>query len=373
MTQVFISYSRKDLSFVEQLVSDLKMQGFDVWYDVSGISGGTKWRIEIELAIRNSQFVIIVLSPDSIASEWVDREFLFASKQKLKIIPLMYRSCELTLNYLDLNYIDVQGDSYQGNFPGILRALSINAQNVPISRIKVLTLSAIWGNKYLISVVVLMAILLGSFSLWRLNGKQVLFEPTTIQSVYNSVVTATLSRTVPPPTSTITLTATPKSTATKEHGFIIMEPQDVLNIAPTLQTFGQLAVEKYSIDERNKVNNTLRFTINSTTNTPILWRWFWCAVNNKVLTQNMTKISIIFDADSHVIPEEQLATVIFENSDPVYKGWKCRTYETVLQEWKPGTYKITQTTTISSAINDGRDTFEAGYKIYEYTVNITPK
>jgi formylglycine-generating enzyme required for sulfatase activity/tRNA A-37 threonylcarbamoyl transferase component Bud32 len=163
-----------------------------------------------------------------------------------------------------------------------------------------------------------------------------------------------------------------KATPTPEPGFTIVDPQEVLNIAPRLGTLGQLAVEKYSTEDRNRINSTLTFTINSTPDVPILWRWFWCAVNDEVLEQNMTKISLIFDANGYVIPKEQLATVVFENADAAYKGWKCRTYETVLRDWKPGTYKLIQTTTLSSAINDGRDTFEAGYKIYEYTVIISP-
>jgi hypothetical protein len=32
MTQVFISYSRRDLTFVEGLAADLKAAGLDVWY-----------------------------------------------------------------------------------------------------------------------------------------------------------------------------------------------------------------------------------------------------------------------------------------------------------------------------------------------------
>jgi TolB protein len=123
MAQVFISYARKDLAFVEQLAADLKSAGLDVWYDVSRLGGGSRWMSEIEAANRNSEFVIVVLSPDSMASEWVDREFMFASRLKRKVIPLMYRSCDLTLNYLNLNYIDVQGDNYKRNFDAILRAL----------------------------------------------------------------------------------------------------------------------------------------------------------------------------------------------------------------------------------------------------------
>lgn len=131
MAQVFISYSRKDLSFVEQLATDLKNAGFDVWYDISGIGGGSRWRVAIENAIRSSQFAIVVLSPDSTASEWVEREFLFASNLKRKIIPLYYRHCELPLNYLNLNYIDVQGDHYRENFDEIMRALKEHPASSP--------------------------------------------------------------------------------------------------------------------------------------------------------------------------------------------------------------------------------------------------
>ncbi len=138
MAKVFISYSRKDLSFVEQLATDLKKAGLDVWYDVSSLGGGARWRVEIEAAIKNSQFVIVVLSPDSIASEWVEREFLFASKLERKIIPLMYRSCELTLNYLDLNYIDVQNENYDQNFDELLKALRADETKTasPVTEVK---------------------------------------------------------------------------------------------------------------------------------------------------------------------------------------------------------------------------------------------
>jgi Tol biopolymer transport system component len=123
MAQIFISYSRKDLSFVEQLAADLRDAGYEVWYDVSGLRGGSRWRFEIENAIRNSEFAIFVLSPNSIASEWVEREFLFSSNLKRKLIPLMYQPCELPLSYLNLNYIDVHGDNYKRSFNEILEAL----------------------------------------------------------------------------------------------------------------------------------------------------------------------------------------------------------------------------------------------------------
>ena len=131
MPQVFISYARTDLAFVEQLAADLRKAGFEVWYDISGLSGGSRWRVDIENALRSSQFVIVVLSPDSIKSEWVDREFLFASNLGLKITPLLYRKCELSLNYLNLNYVNVQGGKYRKNFGEILRALDRDLAPLP--------------------------------------------------------------------------------------------------------------------------------------------------------------------------------------------------------------------------------------------------
>ena len=127
MAQVFISYSRKDLTFVEQLALDLKGAGLEVWYDVSRLEGGERWRTEIQNAIKSSQYVIIVLSPDSVESVWVEREFIYSSNLNRKIIPLLYRQCELPLNYLDLNFVDVQGENYQRNFDRVLKALSVTA------------------------------------------------------------------------------------------------------------------------------------------------------------------------------------------------------------------------------------------------------
>lgn len=125
MKKVFISYSRKDITFVEGLVSDLKKAGLHVWYDLSGLDGGVRWRVEIEKAIRESQYVLVVLSPDSVASEWVEREYLFSTTHGKKIIPLFYRPCDLPMYYLNVQYIDVQGANYRRNFGEILRTLGM--------------------------------------------------------------------------------------------------------------------------------------------------------------------------------------------------------------------------------------------------------
>ena len=125
MTQVFISYSRKDLEFVDRLANDLKATGFEVWYDLSGLEPGSRWRQEIQKAIQESQFFLVVLSPNSIISDWVEREFLFASDQDKKIIPLLYQPCTLPMWSLNLHFIDMQGKNYSLHYQDLLKVMGV--------------------------------------------------------------------------------------------------------------------------------------------------------------------------------------------------------------------------------------------------------
>jgi hypothetical protein len=123
MTQVFISYSRKDLAFVERLAEDLQAAGLEVWYDLFGLEGGTRWGQEIQNAIEASQCFVVVLSTNSIDSEWVEKEFMYANSLKKKIIPLLYQPCKTPMWFINLHFIDVQGENYDRNFWVILKAM----------------------------------------------------------------------------------------------------------------------------------------------------------------------------------------------------------------------------------------------------------
>lgn len=129
MSQVFISYSRKDIEFVDRLANDLKAAGFEVWYDLSGLEAGTQWGSEIQKAIETSQFFLVVLSPNSIKSSWVEREFLHASDQGKKIIPLLYQQCALPMWSLNLHFIDMQGKNYTRKYQELLKIMGIQPES----------------------------------------------------------------------------------------------------------------------------------------------------------------------------------------------------------------------------------------------------
>jgi hypothetical protein len=219
MSQVFISYSRRDLSFVEQLVSDLKRTGIDVWYDLSGLEGGSRWRIEIQKAIKNSDFVIVVISPDSVESEWVEREYLFASNLKKKILPIMYRECELPMSFLDLNYVDAQGDNYSQNFDKITRFLDREA--LPAS-----SLENTWSAKRL-SVASFVGLgtvaVLGILAFFLLNGRNVGNDSPLTSTPQQTPVEGTA--TSESGMSSVVATATamqPESTSTQPPAPVVM-------------------------------------------------------------------------------------------------------------------------------------------------------
>ena len=61
MTDVFISYARKDQVFVRKLHDALVTQGRDVWVDWEDIQPTAKWRAEIYDGIEkadNSTFAV---------------------------------------------------------------------------------------------------------------------------------------------------------------------------------------------------------------------------------------------------------------------------------------------------------------------------
>jgi hypothetical protein len=61
--RVFISYSRDDLRFADQVVAALHVCGFECFIDREGISGGEDWKRRLGNLIRDADTVVFVLSP----------------------------------------------------------------------------------------------------------------------------------------------------------------------------------------------------------------------------------------------------------------------------------------------------------------------
>jgi hypothetical protein len=84
----FVSYSRTDSGYVEQLIAWFAENGVPVWSD-AGIAYGSQWPAVVRDAVDQSGAVVVVMSPEAESSEWVDRELARAELKGLPVLPLL--------------------------------------------------------------------------------------------------------------------------------------------------------------------------------------------------------------------------------------------------------------------------------------------
>ncbi len=88
MTNIFISYSRKNKSSTEALSDDIEGLGNTVWFDKK-LSGGQPWWDKILENIRNCDVFVFVLSAESLDSSACTLEYEYADKLGKMILPVL--------------------------------------------------------------------------------------------------------------------------------------------------------------------------------------------------------------------------------------------------------------------------------------------
>jgi serine/threonine protein kinase len=109
---LFISYSRRDKAFVQELRQHLTTNGFTLWID-DAIEHGDQWFNQIHDAIKTCAAFLVIMTPESEQSEWVQKEILLAKRYKKPIFPLLRDGDEFAL-LIDIQY----GDVRDGQMPG---------------------------------------------------------------------------------------------------------------------------------------------------------------------------------------------------------------------------------------------------------------
>lgn len=116
MPHIFISYSHADSAYAHKLAEKLKQEGFSVWID-NRISYGAVWPREIQERLDACAAFIVIMTPHSYESDWVQNELVRAQSRKKLIFPMLLEGDESWLAVQTMRYVDVKnGDLPQADF-----------------------------------------------------------------------------------------------------------------------------------------------------------------------------------------------------------------------------------------------------------------
>jgi hypothetical protein len=223
MAKVFISYSRKDIDFVRKLAGDLETAGYDVWWDITDLQGGDDWVNTIPQAISSSQYVIVVLTPASIESEWVRKEYTQALSLRKKIIPLMLIPSSVPFALNTLNFVNFASGEYEDNFKKLLLPLGYTGKPPEVTPYRKPMLPPAFLKFGIPGVVGLILILI-----FALSPGTTPPETPTVTSSPTTAAPPTSTATLEPPTATDTPTASATVTRT-----VTSTPTVTLTSTPT--------------------------------------------------------------------------------------------------------------------------------------------
>jgi CheY-like chemotaxis protein len=149
MPKVFISHSSKDKTFVDRLATDLKNAGIDVWFDKWEIGVGDSIVEKINAGLKESDYVAVVLSRNSVNSRWVQQELNAAyiaslDKQNNMVLPILIEYyVEIPPLIRDRRYADFRTD-YNTGLNALLEVLCHFPKRM--IRKKLAKISSLWHN-----------------------------------------------------------------------------------------------------------------------------------------------------------------------------------------------------------------------------------
>jgi hypothetical protein len=125
--RVFISYSSLDKMHATWLSVDLANSGHSPWLDEWEIKVGESIPIKISLGLEECDFVLVLLSSNSVGSGWVEREWSAkywteVQTGKASVIPVLLEDCEIPTLLRPKKYADLRHD-YRDGLDRILDAL----------------------------------------------------------------------------------------------------------------------------------------------------------------------------------------------------------------------------------------------------------
>jgi hypothetical protein len=123
--RVFISHSEREDSLAQTLRAPLQRAGFDVLDPEEG--GGGNLPLAIGKALERAQAMLVLLSPDSVGSGWVQKELEYAlgnARFRGRVVPVLVRpTADVPWILRQLHMVDVTHDAPPGAVRKIVDAV----------------------------------------------------------------------------------------------------------------------------------------------------------------------------------------------------------------------------------------------------------
>jgi hypothetical protein len=90
--KVFISHAAEDEALASKIVSSLEDAGLEVWYDRREIIPGDNWADRIANGLRESNAMVVLVTPTALESNHMQRDIDYALTQKRfkgRLVPVL--------------------------------------------------------------------------------------------------------------------------------------------------------------------------------------------------------------------------------------------------------------------------------------------
>lgn len=187
MSHAFVSYSRKDKSFVQKLQKALANQKRDVWVDWEDIPPTAQWLREIYDGIEATENFIFIISPDSLASKPCTMEIEHAVKHNKRVVPILFREpgkAEIpeAISIHNWIYFNVKAD-FEKSFQTLLTALDADLDHIKIHT-RLLVKALEWDMYNQDSSYLLSGSELAQANQWRKTSSKKSIKPTALHKKF---------------------------------------------------------------------------------------------------------------------------------------------------------------------------------------------
>jgi hypothetical protein len=127
MSLVFISHSASDRAIASRVLDRLRKRRYESLFldcdPEAGIKAGVDWELDLYRNLKQAAAVVVLCSPDSMASPWCFAEIIQARSLGKPIFPVLVRPCEVVGVLANIQMIDLTGDDDSAGFERLFDGL----------------------------------------------------------------------------------------------------------------------------------------------------------------------------------------------------------------------------------------------------------